>query len=245
MQLKDILTSREIEEYNHEWQSFDRKYELETPYNVHSGMPVVGKPMKFREKQVFRAHVFQKRLRRFDPYFLATKYIQPFWHMLHYSLTAEQMYQASASMMKDNSKLHVKEIPESFQLRRPIFWDLDRVISIELILENLGESFGSLRERANFAFYEDRRNRVLGRLSAVTYCGTRIHIELIERIKRGDESAREELIKKILSQDIKHKKLLNPRKNIQTTAEQLVAELKAGRILEEDIHDFFSFWDKT
>ncbi|MDP3027579.1 MAG: hypothetical protein Q8N63_07785 [Nanoarchaeota archaeon] len=62
MKIEDILSKEEIEQYNQEWKNFKGKYVPETSYNVHSGMPVLGKPFQFKDKPLFRAHVSQKQL---------------------------------------------------------------------------------------------------------------------------------------------------------------------------------------
>jgi len=248
MKLKDILSKQEIENYHQQWDLFKQKYTspgkyttIETGYYTHSGMPVISKVFQYKKEPIFRTHIFQKRLRKFDPYFISKTYIHQIWHASHYFVVMEQIYHASANLIRDNSKLVAKDIPENFEWRRPIFWD-DKMISVGLILENLGEQGKYLKERGNFIFY--KKNRAISRLSVLTYWLPRSYIESMKKVKQGDEEALEKLIRQIEHQDINQKRLIKPRTNLPSK-DYLISELKAGRIPEEELHNFFSFWDKN
>ncbi|MCX6262230.1 MAG: hypothetical protein NTY95_15610 [Bacteroidia bacterium] len=64
MKLQDILSPEEIARYNEGWESFKGRYKLNSPYNTHSGMPVISEVYQFPGKPLFRAHVFGRRLMR-------------------------------------------------------------------------------------------------------------------------------------------------------------------------------------
>lgn len=245
--VEDILSSDEISEYSSLWGSFGDKYILESRHHTHSGISMISRVFKYKGKPIFRAHVFNKKLRKFDPYFISSKYIHPFWHALHYFIVMEQMYHTSSNLIRDNSKLVAKDIPGEFEWIRPIFWIKTPLpnISIELILEHLGTSRSHFKEKGNFAIYDDKIERVLSRMSIITYWQPRAYIRDLEKIKDGDNSVIDSLIRKIKMQDINlHKRLIKPRENLVATKDYLTKELRSGKIPEEELHDFFSLWDK-
>jgi len=51
----------------------------------------------------------------------------------------EQMYHAASNLIRDNSKLVGKDIPENFKWKKSIFWGNEKSISTELILEMFGK----------------------------------------------------------------------------------------------------------
>lgn len=242
MKVRELLTKDEEEEYKREWSSFSRKYELLSPYEVHSGMPVIGQIFQFKDKSLFRTHVCQRKLKRFDPYFLSDKYLHPFWHVEHYFMVLEQLYHAGSNKLRDNSKLVVKDAPEEFKWRKPIFWD--KPISVGLILEDLGEKRGYHQERASFTIYEDRkgRSRSISEIDFMTFYQPRAYIRDLEKLKEGDFEILEELVRKIRHQAISHRKMTKPRTDLQCSEEELIEKLKDGEIPEQELHDFFSFW---
>ncbi len=245
MKIEDILSKEEIKEYHQEWKDFKGKYVPETSYNVHSGMPVLGKPFQFKDKYLFRSHVFQKKLRKIDPYFIARDYVFPFWHGMHYHLVFEQMAHASLHLFKpDYSKFMGKEVPEATLWRMPIFWDEN--ISIGLTFEGvLPIGLGAQKGRITALFYQDNKNRIISTMSYLVCWGFRKFAQDIENLRLGKENALENLIRRIKHREADHKKLLNPRQNLLANADELIARLQAGEIPEAELHDFFSFWDKT
>ena len=104
MELVDVLSQKEIKEYNEEWGSFTDKYKLETPYKVHSGLPIIGKVFQFRDKPVFRAHIFKRKLKKaFDPYFISRNgYLYPYFHTVHYFFPIEQATHVALSRLIPN-----------------------------------------------------------------------------------------------------------------------------------------------
>lgn len=241
MKVRELLLEKEVEKYKQAWNSFSHKYDSISEYEVHSGMPVIGQVFQFEDKPLFRAHVFQKRLRRFDPYFISKKYVHPFWHAQHYFMVMEQLYHAGPNKIRDNSKLVGKDIPESFDWKIPIFWRDN--ISVELILDDLGKHGNYLKEKGDFAFYNDKKNIVVSKMSVITYWQSRSYIRDIEGIKEGDSKALERLIRKIEHQAICHRQMIKPRKTLISSETELIEKLQSGEVPEQELHDFFSFWD--
>jgi len=240
MKLEDVLTIKEMEEYHGNWKPLTAKDAPENEHTVHSGMPVIGTVFQYKSKPVFRTHVFQKRLRKFDPYFITLTYVHPFWHALHYFIAMEQTYHAASSLIRDNSRLVGKDVPEKFEWKRSVFW-VDR-ISIELILEDLGQHGHYLKERGCFTFYDDRTNKAISQTSALAFWRPRAYVRSMENIKLGKEKP-ERLIRKIERQDINLRKLINQRQNLPTK-DYLISELMKGNVPEQELHNFFSFWNK-
>jgi hypothetical protein len=247
--INDILSEREIEKYEEGWRNFEGKYRVNSPRNVHSGMPVISEVYSFENYPIFRAHIFNRRLRKFDPYFITTKesrgYIHPFWHAQHYFMVMEQMYHASRRRLKGNSehdKEIAKDIPQEFKWRKPIFWGDN--ISIELIIERKGQIRSYDREIGHFTIYSDKTNERLSYMSVLTFWQPRSYIRDIERIRQGDSSAVDDLIRKIEAQAINHRRLGTPRTTLKVTGNDLVEALRKGYVPEEELNDFFSFWDK-
>ncbi len=244
--IKDILTDEEIKKYNEEWKNFTGKYHLNTSYNTHSGKPVISQVYHFQDKSLFKAHVIcrdkkKKKLRSFDPYFVSEYHLNPFWHITHYSIVAEQMYHASTHLIRDNNKYSVKEIPQEFKLHEPIYWN--RNISIELISIPTRESKNYKIEDCFFTLYDENENKIKARLNARTFVQYRAYFKFIGEIKEGKAEALEGLIRKIEMQDANLKRLIEPRTNLPMK-DYLINELKSGRIPETELHNFFSFWGK-
>ena len=63
--INDILSKEEIKRYEEGWKNFRGKYRLNSVRNTHSGMPVISEIYRFKDS-IFRAHVFNKKLRKFD-----------------------------------------------------------------------------------------------------------------------------------------------------------------------------------
>lgn len=242
MGLRSILSNEQIRDYHEKWKKFSDKHVLESAYNVHSGKPVIGKPMRYGKEKIFRGHVFLDKLREIDPYFIANKYIHPFWHAQHYFVVMEQMYHAGSNLIRDNSKLIGKDVPEKFNWARSLFWQ-DRGMSVELMLEDAGKRRGLDVEKGHFTFY-DKGNRRLSQVSVLTYWDERSYIKDMEDIRSGVDGAKDELIRKIECQEINHGKLLHPRL-CRSSKDYLISEIRQGRVPSDNIHDFFSFWDKN
>lgn len=242
MKLRDILSEKEIEEYHKEWVLFDDKHILETEYHTHSGKPVISKVFQFKDKPIFRAGIpSKKRLRKIDPYFISEEYILPSWHLQHYFIVGEQMYHASMRLIRDTDKFRTLEVPQEIKLSSPIFWH--DTTSVELIWQPKRQTKNYLVEDCFVAFYNDKNNKVKGRISARTFVEKRPYVTSIEKIKQENKKEIENLIKMIESRTFSQTKLAKPRKNLPDK-NYLIKQLKKGKIPEEEIHDFFSFWDK-
>jgi len=250
MKAKEILSAEELKQYHEEWEQFKQKYvgvhpRIQSEYNVHSGKPVISRIFQFQGKPIFRAHVFQKRLKSVDPYFISNNYIHKSWHAWHYFIVMEQMYHASSNLIRDNSKLVGKDIPETFRWRRPIEWVRDRgKISVELTIEDLGKKNNHQRERGHYTFYHDSKNRVISEISVLAFWQPRKYVENIERLRQRNQESLKSLERQIKDRESKHKRLLKPRK-LKATAPELIERLRQGEIPEEELHDYFSFWEPT
>jgi hypothetical protein len=243
--LKDILTEEKIKKYQEEWDSFKDKYKVNTSYNVNSGNPVISIVYRFEDKQLFRAHIFGNRLKKHDPYFIAKKYLHPFWHAQHILIVCEQLYTASTKLLigDDYHKKMAKDVPLEFRWKKELFL-LDN-ISIELIKENKGKRGEYEIEAGYFTFYSDKTKQILSKMSAISFWKPRAYILDIEKIRKGNKQATEDLIRKIKAQDINLKRMTKPRKKLLTTVENLEEQLRNGEMPEEELHDFFSYWEKN
>lgn len=243
--IDDILTPEEMARYREGWNNFKDKYELNNSYNVHSGIPVISQVFQFENMPIFRAHVFSKRLRRHDPYFIADKCIQPFWHAQHYLIVGEQMYSSCSKILigSDYNQKVAKDVPIEFRWKKPLFWNEN--ISVELIISLLGQVGSYEKQIGHFTFYSDKTGRILSSMSAESYWQQRAYVQDINRINAGDLSVIDALMRKIERYDINHRRLRNPRRDIKSNKEILIASLKRGVLLEQELHDFFSLWDKS
>lgn len=95
-----------------------------------------------------------------------------------------------------------------------------------------------------FTFYSEKTGRDLSRMSAFSFWQPRSYIQVIKRLKQGDKSAIDDLIRKIEVQAINHGRLRNLRTTLKITRNDLVEALRNDYIPEEGLHDFFSLWDK-
>lgn len=240
--IKDILTDEEIREYEEGWRNFKGKYRVNPPRNVHSGMPVISEVYHFEDSPVFKAHVFGRRLRQFDPYHQADKCIQPFWHAQHYIMIAEQIYSASSRLVIGNKydEQVAKDVPVEFNWKKPIFFNDN--VSVELIREELGMVGPYEKQIGYFTFYTEKSGRALSKMSALSFWQPRSYVQDIEKIKKGKNEAIDDLIRKIEAQALNHRRLRRPRITLKATKEMLVETLRKGSILEEELHDFFSLW---
>jgi len=244
--LKDVLKDEEIKRYEEGWANFKGKYRVNSPRNVHSGMPVISEVYQFEGYPIFRAHVFNKRLRSFDPYFIIKEesrgYIHPFWHAQHYFMVMEQMYHASKRLIlgDEHDKEITKDIPREFEWKTPVFWSDN--ISIELITEKLRKTSSYDLEACYFRICKTDKD--LSYMSVLTFLQPRSYVRDIEKIKQGDNSAIDNLIRKIEAQELNHKRLKKPRTTLKATKDYLIEALRKGYIPEDELHDFFSLWDK-
>lgn len=243
MRKKDYLSQEEREEFDKQWNGYKDRLTPETKYNVHSNMPVIGKPLQFEDRSVFRAHVFQRKLKKFDPYFLSQSYIHPFWHLQHYVMAMEQTYHASLGIIRNNYKMSARDSIKDISLKKFIFWR-DRSPYIELILQEKGHRGDFDIGRAFVDFYLMGEESPRGHIDVVTFSRPRNYIQKIEEIKKGNRASIDELTSMIESQDAKLKRMIESRQNLTATKEELIYQIKNGKLPEEEIHDFFSFWDK-
>ena len=240
--VNDVLPPERIADYTGQWESFTDKYTPETSYHTHSGKPVISRVFRFEEEPIFRSHVFgQRKLIEIDPYFLSRKYLDTHWHIAHYLTVAEQMYHASMRLIRDTNMTHTIDVPKEIDLSSPIF--MRDNVSIEFIWQPLRKTSKYSIEDCYFTLYSDKTDQVKGRIHAMTLVQPRPYVTSIERLKQGDTEALEVLIRQIEGQSRKHGRLLNPRKNFPS-AEYLIEQLRNKNIPEEELHDFFSLWDK-
>jgi len=242
MKVEDILTKKEVEKYKKGWINFSGRYKPNNEDNVHSGLVVIGHVYQFEDKRVFRTHVFNKKLKKFDPYFVAEEYLMPFWHIIHYNIVLEQVYHGASTLIRDKNILHVKDVPLEFRLKEPIFWRDN--VSVELIIDEKRKTERYLIEDLYFTIYDDKKDKVKSKISVRTFVEPRAFIKELENLRVGNNEALEKLIKKIERQEINLRKLRKPRRNLRVTRQDLIEKLRKGYIPEEELFDFFSFWDK-
>lgn len=241
--INDYLSPEQITKYEHEWANFKGKYESNTSKNTHSGLPIISLVYRFEDTQIFRAHIFSKRLRSFDPYYQADKCLQPFYHAQHYIMIGEQMYSACSKLIiaEEYNKKIAKEVPIEFNWKKPIFFKDN--LSIELIRQEVGNIGKYQKEEAYFTFYSDKTGRWLSRMSANSFWQPRAFMEDIKKIKEGDNNAIDTLIRKIEAQSLNHKRLKNPRINLTSSRNELIKSLRKGQIPEIELLDYFSLWE--
>ena len=241
--INDILTKEEIEQYRGEWSSFKGRYKLNSPKNVHSGMPVISEVYQFEDKPIFRAHVFGRKLRKFDPYFIASEHPMPFWNAQHYLMVGEQMYSATLHLAigDEYNRRVAKEVPIEFNWKKPMFF-IDNA-SIELIRVEEGKLRGYDKETGYFAIYSDKTGRVLSRMSAMSFWQERTYVQLLGRLREGDGSAMEKLTRVIEAQDLIQRRRTPKRQTLTTSKDKLMALAQSGQYPQEKFDDFFSLWD--
>lgn len=235
----EILTSDEMQKYETGW-GYHEKYKLNNEFDTHSNIPVIGKIFKFPEKQLFKAHIFGKRLRKYNPYFYMDKY-QCFWHLNHYNMAAEQMYHASTSLLRDNLEILAKEYNLETNLRKEAFFRNN--ISIEMILRTIRKNKDYEMEDVKFYFYDETNKENIGQISAKTMVTERSYIKEYKRLNKNFEQAKKSLIEKINKQDYRLKHLIKPRKDKILDKEILISRILQHEECLEDIKNFFSLWD--
>jgi len=240
---KDILNEAELLRYNQGWESFRGRYKVNSPKNVHSGMPVISEVYQFEDKPIFRAHVFGRRLRKFDPYFIASEHPMPFWNAQHYLMVGEQMYSATLHLTigDEYNRRVAKEIPIEFNWKKPMFF-IDNA-SIELIRVEEGKLRGYDKETGYFTIYSDKTGRVLSRMSVMSFWQDRTYIQLLKKLRQGDQSSMDGLLRVIEAQDLTHKRRTPKRQTLTTSKDELIELVRLGRYPQEKFDDFFSLWD--
>ena len=140
MKLQDLLSEEEINKYHQKWKLFNKKYNLETPYNVHSNLPIIGQVFQFENQPLFRAHIFKKILKRtFDPYFIGKDgYLHSSFHLTHYFFPIEQIAHVVLSKLIPNYGNYM--VIDKFDSKRPPLmkgkanFSKNNPLSIELLL---------------------------------------------------------------------------------------------------------------
>ncbi len=206
-------------------------------------MPVISEVYQFEGKSIFRAHVFGRRLRNFDPYFIASEHPMPFWNAQHYLMAGEQMYSATLHLAigDEYNRRVAKEVPIEFNWKKPMFF-IDNA-SIELIRVEEGKLRGYDKEMGYFTIYSDKTGRVLSRMSAMSFWQDRTYVQLLKRLREGDNSAMEKLMRVIEAQDLIQGKRTPKRQTLATSKDELIALAQLGQYPQEKFDDFFSLWD--
>ncbi|MEA3248348.1 MAG: hypothetical protein U9Q73_01450 [Nanoarchaeota archaeon] len=246
MELQDLLSDDKIKKYHKEWNSFSGKHRLETPYNVHSGLPVIGQVFQFENKPIFRTHIFKRKLKKaFDPYFISENgYLYPYLHLTHYFFPIEQIAHVALSKLIPNYNHYL--ITDRFDSKKSLIMKegvdfKETRVSIEL-LPNVTRGRNRFVVRGSATFYNDKTEESLQIWYLEGFGELRRYVKDIQKLKKGDTSAVEDLVRKIDALDVKHKKMLNPRDYIPK--DELIRKLRNREIPEEELHDFFSYWDR-
>lgn len=255
MKVKDILSKEEVQDYHAQWKAFSSKNIPETTFNVHSSLPVISPVMVYRKEPipVLRARVFQEELRTYDPYFVAKKYGNPFWHIQHYIMVVEQMYHAATNMIRDNSRLVVKDTLQGANMRIPTFWSSPhKHVSVELLLEPMPERKGAFlfSEFSHFTIYDDKKNFPIATLDFNTYAQERAYLREFRvsqdtTLEPGERlEALRSLTRKLDMQHVRQTQwATRPRTTLTVGRTQLVELIQAGQATEHHLYDFFSLWD--
>jgi len=246
MALQDLLSEDEIKGYHEEWNAFTGKYKPETPYNVHSGLPIIGQVFQFGNKAIFRAHIFKKKLKKaFDPYFTSNQgYLHPNFHLCHYFFPIEQIAHIALARLIPNYQHYV--ITDRFDTKRPSIMKgkidfKETRASIEMIPKvTLGKN--RFVTRGSATFYEDGTNEVLQVWYLEGFGELREYVKNIQKLRDGDTSVVDDLIREIEAVDKKHQNMINPRKYVPKN--ELIERIRAGEVPEKELHDFFSYWDR-
>jgi len=246
MAFYDFLSAEELEDYHQQWHNLKGKFTPETPFAVHSGFPVIGSVFQYKDKPVFRAKILKKTLRKLDPYYLGKKgYIHANFHLAHYFIPIEQICHVSMPRLLPNyndfiitDKFNSKKSPE---MNARIHFDKNHP-SIELGI-NFKKNKKRFLIRCKATFYEDNDNSILQEWYLDGVGEFRAYASCIDRLKNNfNPETASELIKKINAQEIRHRRISNPRKQLPEK-EALIAKLNAGILPEQELHDYFSFWE--
>jgi len=247
MIIQDLLSKEEIRKYHKEWYAFAEKYKPETPYKVHSGLPIIGQVFQYQNKPIFRSHIFKRKLKKaFDPYFTGREgYLHPYFHLSHYFFPIEQIAHVALSKIVPNYQYYI--VTDRFDNKKPIVMKgkidfKDTRASIE-ILPSVTRGKNKFVVRGSATFYEDRTNEPLQIWHLEGVGVLRKYVENIQRLKQGDSQAVEDLVREIEVIDIKHKKMINVRNYPEK--DELIKKLREGKIFEKKLHDFFSYWEES
>ena len=115
--------------------------------------------------------------------------------------------------------------------------------SIELIRVEEGKLRGYDKEMGYFTIYSDKTGRVLSRMSAMSFWQDRTYVQLLKRLREGDNSAMEKLMRVIEAQDLIQGKRTPKRQTLATSKDELIALAQLGQYPQEKFDDFFSLWD--
>jgi|SRR3989344_1724440 len=247
MALQDLLNENEIKRYHKEWASFTGKYKPESSYNVHSGLPIIGQVFQFEDKPLFRAHIFKRKLKKaFDPYFISNEgYLHPNFHLCHYFFPIEQLAHVALARLIPDYQHYV--ITDRFDTKRPsvmkgkVDFDRNHATSIEII-PNVTLGKNRFVVRGSASFYDDKTNEPLQIWYLEGFGALRNYVANIQRLKEGDTQAIEDLVQEIEVVNTKHQKMINPRDYVPK--DELIKRIRTGKIPEEELHEFFSYWDK-
>lgn len=248
LRLEDFLTEGEIEKFHTDWMEVKKELPVAEPYEVHSAMPVISKPWQFRDN-VFRARVLQKRLRRFNPYFNAHKYLPPFWHLQHYWMVGEQMYHGVTKLQRSYNNRHVvKDIPQ-LDIKKMIFWPSWNsnghisVIGLHRLKRGSWDE-GNAIEKLSGNLYDDKTVHWYGTVSGMCFASWRSYVKAFQALREDEPSAMERMQNLILDQKRQHASLFVPRTDLrENEAEELVERLKDRKVTLEDLDHFFSLYD--
>ena|SRR3989344_7090970 len=257
--VEDILTPEQIREYHEAWRAFSHLHRNNwkplPPYTVRSGLPVIGPIFRFEDYPIFRAHLFKNRLRKYDPYFTSTEYPNPFLHLQHYFIALEQMGHVCLDMfVPDYCRYSTHDrfdTDNPLEMNNVVFFK-PRNTSIEFVPDlRIGKN--KYAGRLHLTFYEDEHKNKEGVIDRTNISLQRWHFQVIGRLrkyirtvedlKRGKKESFGSLINQIYAQELRHIHLIHPRTNLPSV-QDLVSRLQQGEIPEEQLHDFFSLWDK-
>lgn len=201
---------------------------------------------------VMRAKVHQKKMREFDPYFTGQKYMNPFWHMQHYMMVAEQMGHAGANVHRGNSDKVMKDKLEEMSIRTPVFWsNKHKQISIGLAIEELGPSKKFLfNDNFYFTIFDDRTGHQISKIHLRGYGDYRAYVKDIHTIESNADEAEktkalDRLVRKIEMQDVKQNQFAIEKREGLPEKKYLISELENGVVPREDLDNFFSLWNRN
>ncbi|MDP2925642.1 MAG: hypothetical protein Q8N99_04680 [Nanoarchaeota archaeon] len=261
LKLEDFIADEEIGKFNDRWNIKKEKYsplkkprllgpQLASSYQVHSAMPVISLPWQYNGTLVYRAKVFQKYLRRFNPYSNADIYLMPYWHIQHYWIVAEQLWHGiKTSSIPDYHRYVVKDLP-NIELKKPIFWPSrgnGQVSAIGLSKTRRGSwEKGKVIEQFTVIFYNDKESFEYGRGNGLCFISYRSYARAFESLQNGEPDSLNKIKTLIQEQKIQHLRLTHPRKDIlneEETAKSLIERCRDGTITLKELDNYFSLYD--
>lgn len=245
MDLTDFLSQDEIKDYHLQWANFKGKFTPETPYAVHSSLPVIGKIFQYEDKPVFRAKILKRALRKLDPYFLGKKgYIHSNFHITHYFLPLEQIFHASVPGLVSNYNDYL--LTDKFGKEPPL---MNSRVHFDNNHPSVGIAVKLKQNKKKFVFrfattfYEDTDNSILQEWYIDGVAVFRPYANCIHNLREDfTDEIRDELIRKIDAWSIRHERLINPRESLPDK-DDLIEKLNSGLLPERELHDFFSLWE--